>query len=212
MSLETFLDHRDDRLIRARDLERRDAKMRSWVMDGVSPEARLLRFDGWVRGELEARIDWTWARELKPRRIEQCRIHLENLAVSFERRGWLLDGRRFAAHITDALDDVAKAQREGRVRDFWPFFEQVVTRYAGLNAEEIQDEAMALGVHVGQMFARIGAKAPQAPSITELLAQRRAETLREKVAAQRRLEARHAADKAQLPLFGGVTARPVHRS
>lgn len=201
MSLQTYLDDRDDRLTRARDLERRDAAMRSWVMDGVTPEVRLLRFDGWVRAELEARIDWAWAKEQKPRRIEQCRIHLENLAVAFQRRGWYLDGKRFAAHITDALDDVAKAQREGRVRDFWPFFEQAVNRYAGLNAEEVQAEAMSLGVHVGQMFARIGAKAPQAPSITELLAQRRQETLREKLAAQRRIEARQEAEKAQLPLL-----------
>lgn len=201
MILEGYLDQREDRLARGRDLERRDAAMRAWVAEGVSDEVRLLRFDGWVKLELEARIDWTWAREQKPRRIEQCRIHLENLAVAFQRRGWYLDGRRFAAHITDALSDVGKAQREGRVREFWPFFEQVVSRYAGINAEEIQQEAMALGAHAGQVFQQLARKAPKAPSMPELVAQRRQETLSQKVSRQRAAEARQKAEGGQLRLL-----------
>ncbi len=201
MSLETFLDHRDDRLARARDLERRDAAMRAWLQNGTSPAARLLRFDGWVRLELAARIDWAWAGELKARRIEQCRIELENLVVALDRRGWQLDGRRLAGHITDALDDVAKAQREGRVRDFWPFFKSVVDRYVGINSEEIQQEAMSVGVAAGQIFQQLVKRVPADPALPALVAQRRQETLAEQLRRQRALEARQQADKAQLPLL-----------
>lgn len=197
MSMQGFLIDRDDRLAKARSLEERDSAARAWMANGVTPAARLLRFDGWVRLELAARIDWTWAGELKARRIEQCRIELENLMVAFQQRGWLLDGRRLARHITDALDDVAAAQRAGRVRDFWPFFKAAIDRYAGLNAEEIQAEAMSAGAHVGQVFQQLQRQIARAPALPELIAQRRQETLQEQLRRQRAQESRHEADKAQ---------------
>ncbi len=201
MSMQGFLEDRDDRLAGARSLAQRDSAARAWMASGVSDAARLLRFDGWVRLELAARIDWAWAGEQKARRIEQCRIELEGLVVAFQRRGWLLDGRRLARHITDALDDVGAAQKAGRVRDFWPFFRSAIHRYAGLNAEEIQAEAMSAGTHVGQIFERLQKQAGKAQAMPELVAQRQRETLSQQLTRQRAQEARQKADAAQPQLF-----------
>lgn len=201
MTMQGFLADRDDRLATARSLAKRDDAARAWMASGATIEQRLLRFDGWVRLELEARIDWTWAGEQRARRIEQCRIALENLVLALWRRGWLLDGERLAGHIRDALDDVGAAQKAGRVRDFWPFFKSVVDRYVGLNAEEIRAEAMHFGAHVGQVFERLQKQATKAPAMPELLAQRRQETIAEKTRRQRLLEARQRADAGQPQLF-----------
>jgi hypothetical protein len=195
MSMQGFLVDRDDELAKARSLWVRDSAARAWMQSGATIEQRLLRFDGWVRLELAARIDWTWAGEQQPRRIEQCRIELENLVLALFRRGWHLDGTRLAQHINDALDDVAAAQKAGRVRDFWPFFKSVVDRYVGINAEEIRTEAMSAGAHVGQVFERLQRAAPKAPAMPELLAQRAQETLATRLQRQRALEARQKADK-----------------
>jgi hypothetical protein len=201
MSIQGFLSDRDSRLEQARNLERRDAAARSWMVGGISEAQRLLRFDGWVRLELDARIDWTWAGEQQARRIEQCRIELENLVLGLWRRGWMLDGKALAGHITDALDDMRGAQKAGRVRDFWPYFKAVVDRYVGLNAEEIREEAMSLGVNAGAIFRQLQRQSPTAPSLPELLARRRDETLREKLARERAKEAACKAHAGQLPLL-----------
>lgn len=201
MSIQGFLEDRDDRLAKARSLAKRDEAARAWMAAGATIEQRLLRFDGWVRLELLARIDWTWAGEQKARRVEQCRIELESLVLGLWQRGWLLDGPRLAGHIKDALDDVGAAQRAGRVRDFWPFYKRVVDGYVGINAEEIRAEAMHFGAHVGQVFERLQRQAAKAPSMPELLAQRRQETLAEKLRRQRLLEARQKADASQPQLF-----------
>lgn len=140
--------------------------------------------------------------------IEQCRVKLERLVVDLWRRGWMLDGQRLAKHLRAALDDVAAAQRAGRVKDFWPFFGRVIDRYVGLNAEEIQREARAnAGASpIASIIERLGVRpstsinVPAKP-LPELIVQRREETLREKLAMRRKSEASKAADKAQLPLF-----------
>jgi len=152
MSMEAYLDDRANALATAERLRERDAHARAWMNQDQPPEVRLLKFDSWVRIELETRLDWAWAGAIHARRIEQCRIELEGLVLALWRRGWMLDGQRLAGRVRDALDDVAKAQRAGRVREFWPFFKSVVDRFVGINAEEIRDEAMSAGVAVSQVF------------------------------------------------------------
>lgn len=206
MSMQGYLDERDERQKRAEEMAVRDAAARSWMQRGAPEAVRLLRFDGWVRLELSERIDWTWAGPLKARRIEQCRVELEGLVLALWRRGWMLDGAALAGHIRDALDDVGAAQKAGRVRDFWPFFKAVVDRYVGVNAEEIRTESMRLGAHVGQVFQRLNqAHVAKGKSLPELLAQRRQEqgqiSLTRRLAMERQQQARHEAEKAQLPLL-----------
>lgn len=200
--MQAYLAERQAKAESAASLAERDRAARAWLWGDRTPEHRLAAFDRWVRLELEARLDWTWAGAAKSKRIEQCRLELERLMKDLAARGWLLDGRRLAGLITDALDDVAGAQRKGQVRDFWPYFRACVGRYVGANAEEIREDAMSLGTHVGQVFEALARDAKRkGPTLPELVAQRAGETLRERLARQRRREALKKAEAAQRQLF-----------
>jgi hypothetical protein len=201
MSMTGYLDERDLRKEQAAKLAERDRKEREWLYGDRTDAERLIRFDAWVKAELAARIDWTWAGEAKAKRIEQCKVGLENMVKQLWSRGWHLDGKRLATLIKDALDEVGDAQRKGRVRDFWPFFNAVVTRYVGANAEEIQQAAMSIGDGAGRIFDQLLRKTPQQASMTELVARRADETIREQVKRQRAQEARQKADASQPQLF-----------
>ncbi len=179
----------------------------AWQIAGGRPaEVRLLAFDRWARLELAARLDWAWAGQQRERRIEQCRIRLEQVVLDLWRRGWMLDGKRLARRITDLLDAVGAYQRKGAVRDFWIYFGTAVDRYVGLNAEEIQTEAMRAGSQMRQLLGALSVRAvPEEPALPELLAKRREEidgskalTLREKLARER---ARQGPGSAQRELF-----------
>lgn len=175
-------------------------------MQAATPEARLLKFDRWVKEQLGKRIDWAWAGTHREKRIEQCRVHLEKLVLEMWRRGWMLDGERLARHIEAVLDSIGTYQKTGKVLDFWPYFRACVDRYVGANAEEISAESMRAGAHLGQMMKTVLTHASrQAPTLPELVAQRagevaqaKAETLREKLARER---ARVKPAEATLPGF-----------
>ncbi|MEO6001523.1 MAG: hypothetical protein ABIZ04_20890 [Opitutus sp.] len=194
--LNQFLDGRDKP-----DIEMRRRAAEAWQLaGGKAPEVRLLAFDRWVRLELLTRLQWEWAGSQKERRIEQCRLRLEKVVLDLWRRGWMLDGRKLAARITELLDVVGKYQATGKVLDFWAYFGAAVDRYVGANAEEIQAEAMRAGTHVGQLLGALGITATvKEPALPELLAKRadeitteKAETLRSKLT---RARAQHAACK-----------------
>jgi hypothetical protein len=185
---------------------------------GLPPEERLLKFDAWARAKLARRLDWSWAGAAKGKRIEQCRLHLERLVLGLWRRGWMLDGRRLALHLTTCLDAVAEYQHRGEVNDFWAYFKTCVDRYAGANAEELRAEAMRAGSHMHQLMDVLGAaRKPAAPAMPELIALRadevtQAKTLREKQAVARRLQKQ---GKAAAPLLPGLTmpeAKPPKKS
>lgn len=176
----------------------------AWLFSDRTRDERLLSFDRWVRRELETRLDWAWAGDRKERRIEQCRIQLESMVRELWRRGWMLDGRKLAARITELLDTVGKYQRAGKVDDFWSYFSAAVKRYVGANAEEIQAEAMRAGNHLGSTLAGLLQRSgPVVATIPELVAQRadeitKAKTLREKLAHAR---ARSKESDRQINLF-----------
>lgn len=163
-----------------------------------APAERLLKFDAWMRKELEARLDWTWAGAAKERRIEQCRVYLERMVIALWKRGWMLDGKRLAARITDLLTTVGAYQRRGEVKDFWAYFSAAVDRYVGINSEEIQAEAQRAGAHVGQALAAIlaGASRNAEPTLPELVAQRASEVQVARDASMRARLARARARKA----------------
>lgn len=167
----------------------------------LAPPARLLAFDMWVRGQLSTRLRWPNNFATKTRQIEQCRILVETLVLDLWRRGWMLDGKRLAGHITQALEDVAKAQSKGGVRDLYAYLKRSLNAYVGANAEEIQEEVRRhatghAGTYAADVLAAHGISRSQASSIPELVAQRReeidqakAETLREKLSRARRQNA-----------------------
>lgn len=198
-----FLESRTDRLIQGERPE-------SWydLNAPMAPPARLIAFDGWVRRTLEVRLEWPGNTAQKARQIEQCRVLVETLVLDLWRRGWMLDGKRLAAHISTAIADVAKAQSKGSVRDLYAYLRRSLQAYVGLNAEEIQAEARrhATG-HVGTLAADVlaayGIDGRQ-PTIPELVAQRRAEvdqakeeTLRAQLSRARRREGSRKGDAGQ---------------
>lgn len=198
----TFLDERDERHELACVRARRDAAEHAWFGRDKDPAARLVKFDSWLRHELDARLDWAWAGAAKQKRIEQCRVQLDGLVIALWRRGWALDGKRLADRIKELLDAVGKAQREGKVRDFWPYFKASADRYVGLNAEELREEAKAAGAAVADVFQQLLKRADGGgPSMTELVAQRSQETLREKANRIARQNTRGKPDASQLPLL-----------
>jgi hypothetical protein len=197
MSLEAYIIEREREIDAFAEREARGDAHPWWQTD-QKPEDRLLKFDRWLAAELAERLLWPADKKQAARLVQQCRIELERLVIALWRRGWMLDGLRLAKHIRAALDDVGAAQRAGRVLDFWPFFRRVIESYVGVNAEELKAEAMSVGAHVGMILAGIKR---QAPALPELIAQRREETLREKLTRRRKAEAAQAAGKAQLPLF-----------
>ena len=174
-----------------------------WQHAEQPPEVRLIKFDTWSRKQLAERLDWTWAGPHKERRIEQARIYLERLVINLWRRGWMLDGKRLAARIEEMLDTVARYQRAGQVREFWPYFRATVDRYVGLNSEELQAETLRAGAAVGQALNAILKQAgvSRGPTLPELIADRareietvKTETLRAK---QARVRATRKADAQQ---------------
>lgn len=201
MSMQGYIEEREDRADRDEKQAARDVFARAWLRQDQKPETRLAAFDEWLLLQMEARLDWGWAGTLKEKRLHQCRIQIDGMVIALWRRGWMLDGPRLADRITEMLDAIGKAQRGGQVRDFWPYFKTAVSRYVGLNAEEIQAEAMSAGAAVGAVFQQLLKRQAAGPSIPELVAQRAEETLREKLARQRAQERRKQAEKSQLPLL-----------
>lgn len=197
----TYLDERAAEIERQQKQARRDRAALVWLTRDKPIEARLVSFDTWCRRELERRLEWSWAGPHKEKRIEQCRHVLAKMVRGLWQRGWLLDGRRLAERITELLDNVGSYQRAGKVGNFWAYFNAAVSRFVGQNSEELQAEAMQAGMHVGQVFQTLSRQLASAPSIPEAIAQRDAETLRERVSRQRRQQAIKAADAAQLPLL-----------
>ncbi len=201
MILEGYLDERDERADRDRKQTVRDYDALAWMNQNQQPEARLVKFDVWLLKQLNLRLDWQWAGAAKEKRLQQCRIQVDGMIIALWRRGWMLDGGRLAGRIVEMLECIGKAQANGQVRDFWPYFKFAVGRYVGLNAEEIQAEAMSAGAAVGAVFQQLVRRLPAGPSLPELVAQRADETLRAKVGRLRRLAARKAAQEDQLHLL-----------
>lgn len=202
MSMQGHLEEREAGAERAAHQAERDRDLLLWMNAGRKPEVRLATFDQWVMRELDRRLDWTWAGAHRVKRQHQCRIQIDGMVLALWKRGWMLDGKRLADRITGMLDAIGQAQRAGKVRDFWPYFKASANRYVGLNAEEIQVEAMQAGVAVSTLFQALLKRASVVePSIPELIARRTEETLREKVNREKAKTRPGSADAAQLPLL-----------
>ncbi len=184
-----------------------------WLREraGVDAAERLESWDRWVRRTLAESLVWPDDEARRTRLVAQCAEELTVMVRQLRGRGWLLDGKALANHVTALLAPVAKAQRAGKVGDFWPYFRAAVSRYVGANAEEIQQLARRSGadegapVSIGQLVSGLAIVRPPAePSMTELVTARAAEVavakagaLREKQKRARAKEAARKADAAQ---------------
>lgn len=186
--------------------ERRSAEDRAddlWLREraGIDPEERRASWRRWLRKELEKTLQWPSQEAAKERLIGQCAAELTILARQLRGRGWLLDGAALAEHVRALLAPIAKAQKAGKVRDFWPYFGEAVSRYVGANAEEIQAHARRTGADeaaqsmAGALAALgLGRAAAKGPSLTEIIADRDA-------AARVKEAEKKAAEAAQLRLL-----------
>lgn len=184
-----------------------------WLREraGVDPAERLRSWDRWLRGKLLASLKWPSDEAARERLLGQCASEMTTLAKQLRGRGWLLDGKSLAVHVAAILEPVGKAQREGKVGDFWPYFRAAVGRYVGANAEEIQRQARRGGADEGtQTIGAVlaGVVGPRADSMVELLTRRAAEVgqakedkLRERIARLRAKDAAAKADAGQPQLF-----------
>ncbi len=105
------------------------------------------------------------------------------------------------------MDAVAKYQKEGKIKEFWPYFCATIDRYVGVNSEEIQVESKRIGATVQTLVSELSKLIPIPPSLPELVARRAEEvanaqegSLREKQAALRAKE-REKANDLQMPLL-----------
>jgi hypothetical protein len=195
-----LLDGRDDHQRESTDAETLWLRERA----GIDPAERLQSWDRWLKRRLVAALVWPEAPVARERLLGQCAAEMTVLAKQLRGRGWLLDGKALAAHVDAVLAPIGKAQRAGKVGDFWPYFRAAVSRYVGANAEEIQHFARRSGADEGaQSIGAIlgGLPVARAASMVELLADRaaevgaaKAETLR---ARQARLRAAEAARRAR---------------
>jgi len=190
---ETHLDNRADR---ARDQDEADTR---WLSQhaGIDPAERLMKFDAWLRGRLLKTFLWPKDEDARNRLLGQCAAEMRAMFRELLGRGWLLDGTALTQQINLLFAPIAKAQREGKVADFYPYFRTAVRRYVGLNAEEISAQAHRSGAHQGtQTFGAIvaGLKLGQ-QSLTELLGARAAEVAVAKEETLRTRQARLRAKK-----------------
>lgn len=169
-----------------------------WMDTRQAPEDRLIAFDAWLKQLLATKLEWPKNPETRQRHIGQCQQFALAMVAEMKARGWLFDGPKLAKHMEAAVDEIAAAQRAGRVRDLWMFFRHVMTTYVGARAEELQAEAMSAGAAVAAVFSRIKT---QAPTMTELVAQRRQETLSERVRKRRAARRAEESDDGQGSLF-----------
>ncbi len=198
------LDERDERAQDEREADERWLRERA----GVDPAERLQSWDRWIRATLKKTLVWPQKGEGRDRLLRQCAVEMTVLAKQLRGRGWLLDGEALAEHVRALLEPIGKAQKAGKVGDFWPYFRAAVSRYVGANAEELQQQAKRTGADeaaqsIGAILGGLSVLKPA--SMTELLtaragevAQAKAETLRAK---QARLRAAEKADATQRQLF-----------
>ncbi len=175
-----------------------------WLKEraGIDPEARRESWRRWLRRELEKTLQWPRNEAARARLIAQCGSELTVLARQLRGRGWLLEGAALAEHVRALLAPIAKAQQAGKVKDFWPYFGEAVSRYVGAHAEEIQAHARRTGRDEGAhtmagalaAFGLVKAKPAMAPTLTEIIVQRDTAIRAERLA-------KDAAEKAQMTLL-----------
>ena len=188
---------RDPRSHGQRQRDRALSREESAALASASSAQRKVAFDRWVRSQIAKKLAAALpeAPAQRARLVGQIAEMVETMLVHLYQRRWLLDGKRLAAHVTAALDEIATAHAAGRVRSLYPFAQVVICRYVGTHAEEIQQEARR---QEGFATALIQAGALfREPSLVELAALRRDENIKAELAAARKAARRASAEKQQ---------------
>lgn len=201
--LEDLLDRheRDPRSHCQRQRDRALSREESAALAAAAPAQRKVKFDRWVRTQIAQKLATALPVEsaARARLVGQIAEMVETMLVHLYQRRWLLDGKRVADHVTAALDEIARAHTDGRVRSLYKFAQVVICRYVGTHAEEIQQEARK---QEGLATALIQAGALfREPSLVELAAHRRDENIKAELAAARKAERRAESENRQQTLL-----------
>lgn len=168
--LATYLDDRESSVRKAQEADLRWMRERG----GIDPAERLIKWDKWLRDHLRERIKWPRDETKREKLIGQCAAEVTQMVRQIHGRGWLLDGDALAALVRALLGPIAHAQRQGKVRRFWPYFRQSVRDFVGNHAEEIQQHARQTGgdlgfASMGSIVSGLGFGSGRGPSMTELI-------------------------------------------
>jgi len=164
-----------------------------WCDTERVPESRLPAFHAWLTEQLATRLQWPGNAEAQERQVGQCKRFVLGFVCDLRDRGWLFDGPKLAKLITEELDDVAMRQRRGEVRNLFPYLRNIFRKYAGEKAEELREDSINLGCHIGQLTKRLEARR----TMPELVAQEHEERLVDRLARERKRKAAKAAEEKQ---------------
>lgn len=170
-----------------------------WANERGVPAARLVAFESWLLAQMQARLVWPADKAAALRQAGQCRTFVLDAVAELGAHGYLFRPKELAALLTEKLDQIARLQKAGNVRDLYPYFRSTWRTWVRCSAEELRDRALLCGSHVRQITDRAlrSSAAPLPPSLCELTAQVRRERAENKRAAR----ATPSTDSDPLPLF-----------
>lgn len=165
-----------------------------WMDTRRAPAERLVRFETWLRRQLQERLQWPKDPRKRDKQIAQCQRFVAGFLCDLNRRGWLFDGPILARIIVEKLDEIAERQKAGEIEDLWIYLRCVWSTYADAASEKLHAEAMSAGFHISKIVAGL-------KTIPQATAERAEQISAEKLAAARRLQARQKAVADQPQLF-----------
>ncbi len=192
--MDIFAQYLEDRQKSARDQAEADQR---WLEErgGIDPAKRLIEWEKWLRNQLRSRLKWPEDKTKREKLIGQCMAEITKMVRQIHGRGWLLDGKALSTLINALLGPIALAQRDGRVRRFWPYFRRSVADFVGQHAEEIQFNARQTGgdlgfTTLGSAIAGLGITGQKSAKMTELIVENAKEVQSAKSLRERQRELR----------------------
>ena len=148
-----------------------------WANERNVPAARLVAFESWLLEQLRSRLLWPTDPAAAARQAGQCRAFVMDAVADLGEHGYLFRPRELAALLTEKIEQIARMQRAGNVRELYPYFRAAWRSWVRCSADDLRDKAMLCGSHVGQITAQIlrGPAAPAPQSLCGLAAQLRRE-------------------------------------
>lgn len=154
-----------------------------WCNASEAPARRLYAFRKWLTWKIGRAFDGQSPVTPLPRVRGQIRELVLAAVRDLNDHGYLLDGDALAGMIDEKLESIAAEWRAGRVTALYPYCRAALANFVRMRAEELKEASLHVGQHISQY--------PRAynPSIPELEAERRRETLSAQLQREARREA-----------------------
>lgn len=159
-----------------------------WSNARTVPAARLVAFESWLLEQLRSRLLWPTDPAAAAKQAGQCRAFVLDAVADLGEHGFLFQPRELAALLIEKLDQIARMQKAGNVRELYPYFRAAWRSWVRCSADDLRDKAMLCGSHVQAITERAlrSTAAAPAPSLCELAAQVRRERKAQRAAATNR--------------------------